>query len=109
MPPKEHSAYTVCFYNDHGELVEAPQATIQFDETEMDFDSLPWSGMNGEMLVMSLSVKLKRKPSVEFFFSKKHRHNASVARKKRKHQKREKNRGYLQNNSDVLLDRSKGG
>lgn len=99
MPPKENKKYTLCFYRDDGtvgDVLDAPYMQIDFD-TEEELFNYPWLVNLSDSVEVSYTFDMKRKPSVELFFPKKHRHNASVARKRRRYHGRTKN--VCQNNN----------
>ena len=92
MPPKERKKYNICFLKDDGTLVgvlDVPDVEISFDTEEKLFN-LPWFGYFNDSMVATITFDLKRKLSVEMLFPKKHRHNASVARKRRRYHGRTK-------------------
>lgn len=93
MPPKERKKYNICFLKDDGTLVgvlDVPDMEISFDTEEKLFN-LPWFGSFNDSMEASFTFDLKRKPSVEIFFPKKHRRKASIARRRRKYHGRTKN------------------
>lgn len=94
MPPKERKKYTLCFYRDDGtvgDVINAPFMQIDFD-TEEELFTQPWILNNlSDPEVVSFTLDMKRKPSVEIFFPKKHRRKASIARRRRRYHGRTKN------------------
>ncbi len=99
MPPKERNKYDICFFKKDGTLivlnVDVSDVEISSDTEEILFN-LPWFGYFNDSMA-SFTFNLKRKPSVEIFFPKKHRHNASIARRRRRYHGRTEN--VCQNNN----------
>lgn len=91
MPPKEEKKYSLrIFYNDgsSGDVLPVPVAEINFDSEEELFN-FPWLSDFNDLVEVHFTIN--RKPSVEILFPKKHRHNASVARKRRRYHGRTEN------------------
>jgi len=90
MPPKERKKYNLCFLKDDGTVVlDVSDVEISFNTEEISFN-FPFLGYFNDSMYASFTFDLKRKPSVEILFPKKHRRKASIARRRRRYHGREK-------------------
>lgn len=97
MPPKEDKKYSLRIFNNNGnpdDVLDVPVAEINFDSEEELFN-FPWLSDFNDLVEVHFTIN--RKPSVEIFFPKKHRRNASIARRRRRYHGRTKN--VCQNNN----------